>query len=246
MSNTEYRYGCQVICNENDIYPAMKDLVENKGMSVNAAAKFVHKDSSGEVTKGRAEQVYLRRTPSMHIEPDKPLKKQTKENTKLQLSDIRKEIKAGNVSDDDTKKLVDTIADEVSKETVHPRIGSRLNTAIKKYHTKRRLTPKTDEKSKIEMLNKKLGECSTELKLLVDGQIKTASGDQKYLDAIKGHAPMIIWSFHDLGIDIQKVCRLINGRKEISNDGTTQVQPHDIIDIIPKTIISTTINQKEN
>lgn len=62
-----------MICNEEDIYPAMKQLVEIEGLSVNAAAKFIHEDSGGQVTKNRAEMVYRRRTfSSSRDEPDNP------------------------------------------------------------------------------------------------------------------------------------------------------------------------------
>lgn len=58
---TKYKYGCEVVCNANDVFPAMKDLVENKEMTTHDAAIFVEEDSGGKVTKSRAYQVYARR-----------------------------------------------------------------------------------------------------------------------------------------------------------------------------------------
>lgn len=130
--STEYKYGCEVICNENDIYPAMKDLVENKGMSVNAAAKFVHEDSGGEVTVRRAVQVYHTRKPVLNKTPAKPVKKQTKKEVKFKLDDVTKEIKVGRVSDDDTKKVCDAIAESIDKGQSAKRVGTRVATAVKK------------------------------------------------------------------------------------------------------------------
>jgi len=66
---SKFDYGqCQVICNEAEIFPAMKQLVEEEGMSVWKAAKFIEADSGKKVTAGRAEQVYIRRAPSTRVE----------------------------------------------------------------------------------------------------------------------------------------------------------------------------------
>lgn len=129
---SEYNYDCKVFCNDGAIYPAMYDLVKNKEMSVNAAAKFVHEDSGGQVSVRRAAQVYENRTPSLHKESAKPTKKQTKEGVKLQLDNVTKEIKAGKVSDDDTKKVGDAIAEAIDKGTSAKRVGTRVATAVKK------------------------------------------------------------------------------------------------------------------
>jgi len=61
---SRFEYGCKIICNENDVFPAMRQLVEEEGRSIRSAAMFINKDSSGQVTPGRADQVYRRRTKS--------------------------------------------------------------------------------------------------------------------------------------------------------------------------------------
>ena len=62
---SKYKYECVIeqksICNEDSVFPAMKELV-NGGMSVKAAAKFVEEDSKGQVTLNRARAVYRRRS----------------------------------------------------------------------------------------------------------------------------------------------------------------------------------------
>ena len=39
----------------------------------------------------------------------------------------------------------------------------------------------------------------------------------------------MIWSFHDLGVETQKVWRLIVGRKELENG--SEIQPEDAIEV---------------
>jgi hypothetical protein len=100
---SHYDYGCvqEVICNENNVYPAMKDLVEVHHMSVKGAARFVHEDSGGKVTEERARQVYIRRTKCSIEQSDKPLKKYTKPEAKIQLENVADAIKKGEVADED-------------------------------------------------------------------------------------------------------------------------------------------------
>ena len=70
-----YKYECVIerktVCNDDSVFPAMRDLVEKEGMTVRAAAKFVEDDSGGQVTLNRAKGVYLRRSGSAN----RPLKR---------------------------------------------------------------------------------------------------------------------------------------------------------------------------
>lgn len=86
-----FEYGCEteVICNDNNIFPAMKTLVEDEGLSVKAAARFVEEDSRGRVSRDRAESVYRRRAAS-HDANRKPPKKRTKPEAKIQLDESQR------------------------------------------------------------------------------------------------------------------------------------------------------------
>ena len=46
---SRFEYGCQseIICNDNQIYPAMKELVEDEGKTVYEASVFVENLTSG-------------------------------------------------------------------------------------------------------------------------------------------------------------------------------------------------------
>ena len=61
---SRFEYGCQseVICNDDNIFPAMKTLIEDEEMGVREAARFVEKDSDSKVTEDRARKVYYMRT----------------------------------------------------------------------------------------------------------------------------------------------------------------------------------------
>jgi len=173
---------------------------------------------------------------------DKPLKKLTKPDVKFKLDEIKEEIKENNIADDDLKGVFDMVAEKIDEDIIAPRVVSKVETAVKKYHSRRRRIPMGSKAGRIELLNKKLGECSEELKLLVDGQIKMSSGDQKYITAIKGHAPSMVWSFHDLGVDIQKIWRMIIGRKGIEDGkekeraGEANIQSENVIEVEAKVI----------
>jgi hypothetical protein len=170
---------------------------------------------------------------------DKPLKKLTKSDTKFKLEEVKEEIKADAISDSDLKEVFDVVAQKIDEDKIAPRVVSKVETSVRKYHARRKRTPEKTKASRVELLDRKLGDCSEELKLLVDGQIEMSSGDQKYVNAIQGHAPSMIWSFHDLGVDIQKVWRMIIGRKEIQDEtrGTGISKTKDQVDIQSKDII---------
>lgn len=72
MARFEYECEEKVICNNDTIFPAMKTLVEDEGMSIREASRFIKEDSDGKVTEGRARMVYQRRTTGTRVPPDKP------------------------------------------------------------------------------------------------------------------------------------------------------------------------------
>ena len=65
-----YDYECEtkVICNEETVYPRMRQFVEEEGLSVNAAAEKVNEESGKKVTVGKARLAYIRRC--THVQPD--------------------------------------------------------------------------------------------------------------------------------------------------------------------------------
>jgi len=92
----QYNYNCvtEVICNDNNIFPAMKELIEAENMNPNQASIFIEEDSDGKVTRGRALMVWQRRKPDLTcVKNDKPIKKHTKPEVKIQLDVVVKAFK---------------------------------------------------------------------------------------------------------------------------------------------------------
>ena len=205
MKNQRFKYGCEIICNENDVFPAMKALVEDEGLSVNAAAQYVHEDSDKQVTKVRARDVYRRRVPDVaHATPDNPPKKHTNQDTKIQLWSVVEEIKQGAVSDDDIKIVGDAIADSITSGKAAVRVGTKVETAVKK---QRRSTVKRGKKkdlvSNLERLSKHVLSAAEGLTFLADGEIEPEhEDDQTYFKIIRKAAPTIILQYARLGIDV--------------------------------------------
>ena len=77
-----FNYDCKLkqvsICNDESIFPAMRELVEKEGMTVRGAAALIEDDSKGQVTLNRAKGVYLRRSGSAN----RPLKRRDTVNVK--------------------------------------------------------------------------------------------------------------------------------------------------------------------
>ncbi len=71
---SRFGYGecdAKYICPEEEIYPAMKELIETDGKKPWVAAQFIEKDSDGKVTAKRAECVWRRRVSSREEKNDK-------------------------------------------------------------------------------------------------------------------------------------------------------------------------------
>lgn len=229
-----FNYGCETICNENDIYPAMKILVEDEGMSETAAGKFVEKDSGGQVTWRRARDAYrARKKPDAIATKPKPKRKHTKPETKSALLETVKAIEENGISDDDAKRIIDVVAEKVEKEVIHPRVISKAVKADREYHKRRKRAFIKPVPSQVELLNRKLADCSEQLELLAQGDVQITLTDQKYLASIKAKSLSIMWSYHDLGVDLAAVYRFIVGRKEIGDGkfSDTNIQPENIITV---------------
>jgi len=81
-----------------------------------------------ETLKSRA---YRKQQKSGSNEPkDKPPKTQTKPDTKIQISEIAKEIKSGAVSDDHAKQIGDALADAITDGTCAKRVTIKRMTSL--------------------------------------------------------------------------------------------------------------------
>ena len=60
---SEFNYECKAttICNNNSIFPVMRELIEDRGMNPHQASIFIEEDSGGKISAKRAEGVWQRR-----------------------------------------------------------------------------------------------------------------------------------------------------------------------------------------
>ncbi len=73
-------------------------------------------------------------------------------------------------------------------------------------------------KSQINKLHNRLVSIGEQLTYLADGTLQPEEGDEVHIKAIRMCGPSIIWQFHKLGVDLNKVYRtLINPKKELSD-----------------------------
>jgi len=88
---------CESYCNEKQVFPAMRYFVEQMKLPVKAAAKEVYNLTSGLVTSGRAEQVWIRRMgPATNVAQSEASAIETEENQEVAAEsdsvEINKEI----------------------------------------------------------------------------------------------------------------------------------------------------------
>lgn len=138
----------------------------------------------------------------------KRTRKFTKLNMKNQLTEVKKEIRYLNISDEDEKRIADAIAENILTGRSAIRVGTKIETALKK---RRKAEGKIYAKPRkvkraLERLKDNTLACEEGLRLLAEGTIKAESEDEKtYIKMIKDALPNIILQAHELGINILSV-----------------------------------------
>lgn len=126
----------------------------------------------------------------------------------IQLSEVVKQVKTGNVSDDDLKKLGDAIADTIDKGTSAMRVGTRVATAIKAANKRNRKRRPIEPKpiNNFYRLKKHIHSTIEGITFWADGTMKPETEDEAECAKIilAGAANMII-QFARLGIDVQGI-----------------------------------------
>jgi hypothetical protein len=247
-----FNYGCETICNENDIYPAMKILVEEEGMSETAAGKFVEKDSGGQVTWTRARDAYRTRKKDKAIATKvtwtrardayrtrkkdkaiatkpKPKKVQTKPKTKTALNATVKAIDAGEVSQEDVKAVTDVVAHKIYTGELPYNLAEPVTHAM---NAKNPHKPKRRKKKGVTLksIHSRINGAANDLLGYLDSGLKPQGNDINYYEGIRHSAPVLMMCFHKMGIDIDKVMATVKGKpKEVSSD--PKIQPENIITV---------------
>jgi len=204
-----YKYGCKSICNDQDIFPAMRDLVTVHQMSVKGAARFVHEDSGGKITEERARMVYRRRTGGSHDHPDKSMRKHTKEEMKIQLNDVADAIVKGEVADEDIKQVLDAAAEKVRSGEASPKVAARTANAFKSRTTDSR-PPKENfvrRKTTVEMMVSSFHRATALLEEVIGkGPGSLSDGDKKTMDREFRHLiPNIFLTLDKMGVNVDSI-----------------------------------------
>lgn len=102
----EFDYNCKLICNEKTIFPAMRNLVEERGMGKREAARYIHKDSGGMVSEERARKVYYDRSNNKNTcGASVPLKKKSTTTTTPKTTVPKEKEEVTTVCNPSTEKL---------------------------------------------------------------------------------------------------------------------------------------------
>lgn len=164
-----------------------------------------------------------------NVKVDKPLKKLTKPETKIQLDNVKEEMKTGNVSNDDAKELCDTVADLIEEEVFAPRVGSSVGPAVKKKLTEKKEKKPVDHYYK---LMKDAESVLTRFQLVTDGHEDwkiITKGDRNAYGAIKHMQPGFVCRAHYFGVDVIKVYNtLINPKKKIKEGEEAMPESIDV------------------
>ncbi len=142
---------------------------------------------------------------------------------KEKLKEVNEAIKQGEISNKDL---------ESTRKAINGRAVDKERQEEFKNHL-----PK---KSKVQLLNDKMASIIDDLTYLADGNLKLEEGDEKWVKAIMMKGPNVIWQFHKLGVDLQKVYKtLINPGKELGYESkreerTEWNQEEGIIDVTPR------------
>jgi len=196
---------CESFCNEQQVYPAMKQLVTELDMSVRAASREVSKLTHGLVTATRAAKVYSDRTPATNVAPTDSTTTKTEEIQPLGAE------RDSLTHEDMAKEIIDEVAENIREEITSTRVGTKIDKAVKEVWKRHHTPVEKKTMSDVEKLDKALGNCSTQLQYLVGGDIKVNRDNLIYFKSIRHHAPMIITSFWQLGIDVVKVVEFMKG-----------------------------------
>lgn len=172
---------------------------KRRGISINKMVD--HYSQEAEIPKGTLDRwVYPRK------------KSNVSNDVTAKWEKIAKEIRAGNVSDDDAKVVGDALADAISDGKTAPRVATKAATAVKKVMSKNKKPPKY--KDDFERLSDYCMSFAEGLQYWADGTIQPETQDQA-IDAgtIMDAIPNLIMQFHRLGVNVEEIMEIVRGKR---------------------------------
>ena len=158
---------------------------------------------------------------SNFLELDNPTKKQTKPVVKFQLEQTVQAIKEEQISDDDLKKVGDALADRIKEGAAAPRVGTRVNTAVKQTQKKKGV-PEPKEIDNFERIRKSIRHSIEGLTAWADKRIKPETEDEAIAArAILASGANMVIQYARLGLDIQGILQTFvegDSKNELSEE----------------------------
>jgi hypothetical protein len=192
-----FEYECETVCNDRTIYPAMQVLVEKEGITANAAAKFIEKDSGGKITAGRAKMVWSRRKGVTDVTDSKA--------AKIARAAARA-IKAGEMTVDDVREISESIGEAIEEHDLPDRAGTQVERGLKlrrRERARQSAFGRVTSKGNFERLWKHLMATADGLTYFADQTIKpTTEDDVIAMKGILAALPDLVIQCIRLGVDV--------------------------------------------
>lgn len=182
----------------------IRKQAEKYNMPITKAIKDYSNDS-GTPEATVSNWVYPRKGKVDSNATDKPPKKQTKPEAKIQLDSVKKVIADDNATDDDIKKVMDVVADKITNGTCAKRVGTKVATAVKKASNKKgAITAR--EVDNFRRLKKHVISCIDGLTFWADNTMQPETADEaECAKIIIASAANMVVQFARLGVDVQGI-----------------------------------------
>jgi hypothetical protein len=226
---------CETFCNQTQVYPAMKHLIEDKGMSQRKASDTVAELTKGKVTSSRARHVYHTRTPTDEVartghpnnteEKEEPLPLEAEAIVDYFIEAVLKD----KCEDDKLKQALDTVSRKVAVGKVSTKVTSNI-AAVHDSKTKRRDSKKEKPKKSLIV---KVTEAFTMMQynleaVLAKGTKSITKGERKMITTAFMHGlPNFLRTLIWMGIDLDEALKRARAqhKKELENGKNRKNNP---------------------
>ena len=224
---------CETFCNEQQVYPAMKHLIEVEKMSQRKAGDTVEEFTKGKVTSNRARHVYQARTPTASMvnkvaqtgQSNKTLKKHTKPEINVHLDAFKEAIQSDDISDKDLKSVFDTASEKVALGRISTKATASIAAAHKLKAKKNNPQPQKPKKSLVERVTNAFHFVATHMDAIMGkGPKKLTVKERRMFDTeVRRLLPYFLRTLLHMGVDLDNVIKeaIADYRKELQ-DGKDQ------------------------
>jgi hypothetical protein len=165
-------------------------------------------------TEFSAEVIRARYMRKMKSGTKRTRRKQTPTEIRTGLKNIEAAIENDEVTDDDIKGVLSKVADKITQEKMATRVGSEVESAIKKTRKKHR-TVETRPIDNFYRLSRHALSLSEGLQLWADGTMQPETQDERNcIKTIFGAGSSIIVQYARLGVDVKNILKTFMGEEK--------------------------------